>query len=171
MASENGFSLIEVLVSLALLSFAALSGFILIDSLSRVHTRLDERFARLEALQIFLADFSRDVSSAENVVLLSGDGALTLGTGDCNGAIQYAVLSETLVREVAGCPESRFELRGIADARFLVISAGMQTSATWPPESDADLTARAVRLDLTFRGRTPGPSVHKLVDLPGRPAP
>ncbi len=171
MASESGFSLIEVLVSLALLSLAALSGFILIDSLSRVHTRLDERFARLEALQIFLADFSQDVSSAENVVLLAADGALTLGTRECNGAIQYTVQLGTLVREVAGCPEYRFELRGIEDARFSVISAGMQTSTTWPLESDTALTARAVRLDLTFRERTPGLSVHKLVDLPGRPAP
>ena len=171
MESQKGFSLIEVLVSLALLSFAALSGFILIDSLSRVHTRLDERFARLEALQIFLADFSQDVSSAEKVAFLSSDGALTLETSECDGSIQYKMHSGVLVRDVAGCPEHRFELSGLADARFSVISAGLQASPTWPPPGETALTAHAVRLDLTFGEQSAGLNIQKVVDLPAGPAP
>lgn len=171
MASESGFSMIEVLVSLALLSLAAISGFILIDSLSRVHTRLDERFARLEALQILLADFSQDVSSAASVTLAPGSGPLTLGTHDCGRAIQYTVQSGSLVREVPGCPEYRFELRGISEARFSVIGSGMQTETTWPTQGDTAPAARAVRIDLTFNERTPGLNLHRIVDLPEGSAP
>jgi general secretion pathway protein J len=169
-ASEGGFSLIEVLVSLALLSLAAISGFILIDSLSRVHTRIDERYARLEALQMFLSDFSQDVSAAEIATLAPGGSSLTLRTEVCDGAIQYAVRSGSLVREVPGCPEFRFELRGIADARFSVVSAGGQIKVMSPPQGDPGQPARAVRIDMTFDERTPGLNLHRIVDLPEGPA-
>lgn len=171
MASEGGFSLIEVLVSLALLSLAAISGFILIESLSRVHTRIDERYAQLEALQIFLADFSQDISSAEIVALAPGGSSLTLRTEECDGAIQYSVRSGSLVREVPGCPEFRFELRGIADARFSVVSAGGQTEVMSPPQGDPGPAARAVRIDMTFGERTPSLNLYRIVDLPEGPAP
>lgn len=169
--SESGLSLVEVLVSLALLSLASISGFILIDSLSRAHTRLDERYARLEAVKIFLADFSQDVSSAESVTLAPGGDALTLGTKACKRTIQYSVQSGSLIREAPGCPEYRFELRGISKVQFAVVRAARKTDVAPSLQSDLQPAVRAVRIDLTFDDQAPGLNLHKIVDLPEGPAP
>lgn len=167
MATQSGFSLIEVLVSLALLSLAALSGLILLESLTRTHTRLDERYVRLEQLQIFLADFSQDISSAETVSLQSGGASLVLQTRTCNGLIEYTMRPGTLVRDAPGCPEYRFELGGIAEARFFVISESMPVPATFPATGDPDPDPRAVRLDLSFTQGGSGFILYRIVDLPG----
>lgn len=171
MATQSGFSLIEVLVSLALLSLAALSGLILLESLTRTHTRLDERYVRLEQLQIFLADFSQDISSAETVSLQSGGASLALQTRTCNGLIEYTMRAGTLVRDAPGCPEYRFELGGIAEARFSVIAESMQASAAFPSPDDPEPEPRAVRLDLVFAQGRSGMILYRIVDLPGKPAP
>ena len=167
MASESGFSLIEVLVSLALLSFAALSGFILIDAMSRVHTRLDERFAQLEALHVILSDFSQDVSSAETIDVLPDASALQIANGICGGAITYSVEAGYLVRDVAACPEQRFELPGVASARFSVLRASTTLASTELPQTEATSRIAAVRLDISLREGDSGLDIYKVVETAG----
>lgn len=168
MTRQGGFSLVEVLVSLAILSLAGLSGFVLIASLSRAHARIDESYARLERTQILLADFAHDVSSATRVDLSSTGSTLVLGTTDCEGRVEYSFQSGLLVREVPGCPERRFEIGGISDARFsLVETPGRDTLIGPLPEEEVRLM-RAVRVDVHFEEQTPGRSFYKIADLPGK---
>lgn len=171
MASSGGFSLLEVLVSLAIFSFAGLTGLALIDSMSRTHARLDERFARLEALHVFMADFTHDVTTSDRDALRVGEDGLILGTQACERRTQYTVQSGSLVRDVAGCDQSRLLIDGVAEARFTVIDADLDSQVTWSAASNKIGYPRAVRLDLILDGASGRFSVHKLVDIPGEPEP
>lgn len=168
MTGSAGFSLIEVIVSLALVSLVSLSGFTLVDALARAQDRLDRRYAQLEDIQIFLSDFSESLAATDPAQLRLTAGVLFVQSGACGrlAPIRYSAAAGKLGRSGSACPGADLSLGNIEHAAFEIIDADMTEWSSWPQEQGAP-SAVAVRLDITFGpdAGLPG-TLTRIVDVP-----
>lgn len=163
-----GFTLVEMLVALALLALISLAGFALIQTVLTAQRRTEGRIERLAGLEraVFLidSDFGQTIEGpylANNAIVIrrnAAGGPVLIG---------YAAIGGALVR-----------LQG-ADARPLIDDV---SSATWrfhrssgwvaePPKREDNDPADAIALTLTFAPAdgSPGGTLRRVVALPARP--
>lgn len=172
---DLGLSLVEVMVSLSIVSAIGVAGLALLTSLADVQARLDQRFLALAALETFLSDTSADFAQADPRTLTLDAGALAVRTEGCDGAgvTTFAISDAALTRTVTTCPGLSSQLGGLVDARMLVIASDQTEWTRWPPPAATDISARAVRISLTFAASpsTVQGTVWILADLPHGAAP
>ena len=166
--ADCGFSLIEVIVSLAIVSLVSLAGFTLVDTLASLQSRIGARYDTLEDLQLILSDLTDDFAQADPASLSLGPAALTLHTQVCGaqGVITLSVSDGTLRRASEICQDGGTDLSPIESVRFTIIDSGMSEWTSWP--ADDALRARAVRVEIRLPpqpGALTGP-VERLFDLP-----
>lgn len=168
MAGSAGFSLLEVIVSLALVSLVSISGFTLVDALARAQDRLDKRYAQLEDIQIFLSDFSENLATSDPAQLRLSAGVLELQSRTCGqlALIRYSSTGGKLGGTGSTCPGADLSLANIERAAFEVVDADMTGWSSWPQQQRVP-SAVAVRLNITFgpEAGVPG-TLTRIVEIP-----
>lgn len=178
-SADAGFSLIEVLVSLAIFALIAAAGFAVLDQILRTQRQTDGRLDRLAAMQraVYLIRLDFLQAEAESFRLdEDGVGLRRTALREADGALglRYALTDGVLVREVshAGGAEMVTQplLEGVGALAWQVYSPTRGWLDQWPPPEAApsapvqiglaqppeDLTPRAASLVLTLTPDTPG---------------
>jgi general secretion pathway protein J len=138
---QAGFSLIEVLVALALFAVIAGAGVSVLDQILRTQTQTDGRLDRLADLQRMMHLVTLDLSLAAPGSV-TGDGA-----GVAVGGISYALADDVLRRTVG--PATQDLLAGAASVEWQYLDQDRIWGATWPPATGgAQLRAVAVTVFL-----------------------
>ncbi len=165
---ESGFSLIEVIVSLAIISLVSLAGFTLVDTLASLQSRIDARYDAIQELQLLLSDLSDDFAQADPASLTLASGTLKMRTQVCNasGTVSLSVVDRSFRRTSGECISGTSSYSEIETARFTVIDSERAEWDTWP--TDEALHAQAVRVDIRMPDQ-PGAltgSIEGLFDMP-----
>ena len=167
---QAGFTLIELMISLALFALIAVAGLALVDSIlgvqGRTAARLDEQGAMSRAQYVLTSDIDqiargRIVSNGHELIFTRA----APGLGGVPVEIRWIRAGDTLVRTVGGAPQT--VLAGVSglDARFLDRGTWRQG---WPPSVDrGEDWPRAVEMTV---GLGPRGTLRRVVALPARPA-
>lgn len=175
---EAGFTLVEVLVSLALFGLIGVAGFTLVDSIVRVQARTEGRLDSMADLQRAMHILTLDFEQASGFSALvhdeTGVSFQRLSDNAPNGrlSVRYMLADDSFIRVIAPRPgavgQSQSLIGGVEGARWEFYTREAGWVETWPPGgSDDRLPAGvALTLDLTRRSDRPGGSVRRVVQLP-----
>ena len=148
---ESGFTLIEVLVSLAVFAAIGLAAFTMVEGVVRVRDRVDGRLERLgevqRALLIMTSDFEQAApgrfAAEGGSVMLSRLGAAGAGGFEVAYALEDGTLARLLLSAEAAPVHQRL-LGGVAALQWRFYDAETGWTAVWPPAGggSADRPAR-----------------------------
>ncbi|CAA9517414.1 MAG: hypothetical protein AVDCRST_MAG39-2280 [uncultured Sphingomonadaceae bacterium] len=179
--AQAGFTLVEVIVSLALFALISLGGLALVDTVLRAEERLGGRLDRLGELQRAMLLVSRDLEGSEPGTLAMAGDALRFarrGSSLLRPAlpVAYALRDGALVRGPGAGGAVQRVLPGVAAVRWRFLYPGVGWSAALPdPEDPRAPTPRAAALEIDLAaGTRPGGALRRVVELPlpsPRPAP
>lgn len=191
---REGFTLVEVLIALALFALIGVAGFTLLNSVLRTQGATETRLDRMAEIQRAMLVVTSDLDQVTGSVA-GGGGALSIRKFDVAGnvvAVRYELAADRVNRIVSGPGGERVQtlLTGVADARWSFHQRRGTWLKTWPlPSSSAappgvsgpgqatrlvaDEGLTAVALDLTLNGvdGRPGATVRRLVSIPLTDAP
>lgn len=195
---RQGFTLIEVMIALALFALIAVAGFTLLDSVLRTQSATETRLARLAEVQRAMLVISTDLDQITGALVGSGP-ALSLQKDDLSGGrvvVRYDLAGATLTRTVSGPLGERTQklVDGVTTVRWTFHRRRGDWLGQWPqpappealptpaPVTTLDPTApprpidgvTAVALDLTLTGLDgrPNASLRRVASIPlmeGRP--
>jgi len=178
-AGEAGFTLIELMISLALFGLIAMAGLALVDALMGIQRRTEGRLDRLAEVQRALYVVDNDLSQIGGG-RLQGDAA-RLGfsrplaaEGGIPVEIGYQLGAGAMLRSISGpgLPQgAQRMLQGVASLRWSYYRPGLGWVDRWPPDPAlADRWPAAVAADIVL---APGGSVtgtlRRVVPLPAHP--
>lgn len=177
---EAGFTLIEVMIALALFGLIALAGLALVDSVLGIEQRTGRRLDRLADLQRAMFVMTSDLEQIAAGRLTGGGDALAFSrpvaaAGGVPVTVRYALAGGTIGRAVAvpgGPSGTQMLLPGVAALRFRFWTAATGWAGRWPPDPTlADTWPAAVAADITLAPGTPGPggTLTRIVPLPVHP--
>lgn len=173
-AEEQGFTLIELMISLGLFALIAVAGLGMVDGILGVQIRTEARLSRLSDLQRAMLVIENDLDAvAGGDMTGTADGIAFVrsapGLGGPAVPVRYSLSGDTLTRQVG--PQSQFLLRGVSGVRVRYLGEGWADQ--WPVEQEtAPPWPRAVEVELTLApGSGPQGKLRRLVALPERPAP
>ena len=169
---DAGFTLIEVMVSLALFALIAVAGMTLLDGIIGVQSRTEGRLDQLADLQRAMFVVSSDLDQVTRGEI--GGGGQTLqfsrvapGFGGAATPVRYDLGAGALIRTAGRAPQAL--LAGVTAARWRFFDG--QWIDRWPPSEDAKgRWPRAIALELTVGGM-PGAAgtLRRVVVLPAQP--
>ncbi len=155
---DGGFTLIELVIALALFALIAVAGVALVDSVLGVQGRTAARLDRLSALQRAMLVVSGDIEQVARDDVVGGGAELGFtraapGIGGSPLAVRYTVRGGVLMRIAGGTPQRL--LPGVSGARWRFYGDGwvdrwpvsQERRAPWP---------RAIELELTLAGSAAG---------------
>lgn len=176
---QAGFTLIELIISLALFALIAMAGLALVEALMGIRDRTEGRLDRLAELQRAMYVIDNDLSQV-TAGRIEG-GAAEIGFDRPLAAeaglpvrVGYQLGAGTLLRSVRGrgLPQaSQRVLQGVGAVRWSFYQPGSGWVDRWPPAPDlADSWPAAVAADIVLApgGPVKG-SVRRVVNLPARP--
>ena len=174
--SEAGFTLIEVMISLALFALISMAGIALVDAVVRVEERTSGRLERLGQLQRAMFLISRDLEQASAGSLEQVQGGVRFerqGTTvyEAPRPIAYAVRGDGLFRSSGA---DQLLIDRVADVRWSFFFPGSGWQSPLPPNDpqrpqEPAAVAVEIRLD---DSASPSGSLRRVVELPvGPPAP
>lgn len=179
----DGFTLLEMLVALALFALISLAGVSLIDTVIGVHQRVDGRAGRLAEVQravyLIAADFEQLTGGP-----VSDEAGVRIDRASAAGVypVTYRFAAGALMRG-AGDGE-RVLLSGVSSVNWRFLHEGAWTgTATVPRSPNRGATRpepiggkpperpRAVELTIALAGTGPGPrgSLRRVIELPHAP--
>ncbi len=190
---RDGFTLIEVMIALALFALIGVAGFTLLDSVLRTQGATETRLARLAEVQRAMLVISTDLDQITGG--LTGQGAaLSLQKDDLAGSrvvVRYELAGTTLVRTVAGPLGERRQplVEDVASLQWSFHRRQGDWLAAWPqpetpgaappapvaigaapPRRPADgVTAVALDLTLTGLDGRPGATLRRVASTPVLP--
>ncbi len=172
---EAGFTLIELMISLALFGLIAVAGLAMVDGLLGIQSRTDGRLTRLADMQRAMFVLTSDLDQIADGPV-TGDGA-TLAfrrtaplIGGAAVPVRYGVVAGMFGREVGGLPQRL--LGGVAALRWRFYERGAGWIDRWPPDpTRAKEWPVAIAGEMVVAGGLPGPSgtLRRVVLLPARP--
>lgn len=163
-----GFTLVEVMVSLFLMSLTGMAGLTLVDSLATVQLRIDERYQQLESLQIFFGELRRDAVQVDPSSILLNENVLAFETAGC--AVQYARADEVMKRVALNCTEGLPISVNVNAVSLSIIDCVGQSHAQWPVLSEGtSIPACAIEFQLSVlqeAGASASVDIVRLLDIP-----
>ncbi len=172
---DTGFTLIEVIVALALFGLIALAGVTLLGSVLRVQRGTQGRLERLADEQRAMFVLADDFGSVANAPLTAAATGVEFARRTPAGprALRYALKDGVLQRALDHGAQVQSLLGGVAALHWRYYVRGNGWSERWPPvpeQPQAWPAAIAVDLDLTVPPGTPPKTLRRVVVLPLRPA-
>lgn len=172
--AEQGFTLIELMISLGLFALIATAGLALVQGVLNVQGRTEVRLDRLSELQRAMFVVTSDLDQISSGQVSGGGDAIKFsrvapGTGGQSAEVQYALADGAFVRSIGRAQQPL--LPGVAGARWRFYDGGWIDR--WPrDESEADRWPQAIEVELQLAppGKLGGPtgSLRRMVVLPTR---
>ena len=170
--AESGFTLIEMIVALALFGLISLAGFALVDTALRARARTEGRADRLAAIERAVAIVDADIGQiAPGPITLTGtDIEFRRHTPAGDVPIRYSFAAGTLARSIGG--RSQMLLNRVTGGGLSFYAAGEGWRDSWPPSRErADEWPRALALVVALAPGDPGPggTIRRVIELPAKP--
>lgn len=165
--ADAGFTLVELIVSLALFALISVAGVALLDSVLGVGGRTEARLDRLRDIQRAMLVVSGDLEQVAVGDIIGGGAALSLtraapGVGGPPLTVRYGLDRGTLVRDAGAGGQAL--LGGVEAVRWRFLGDGW--AERWPPADDRRWP-RAIELEVTLAGQPAG-TLRRVVALPVR---
>lgn len=168
---EAGFTLVELIVSLAIFALLAVAGLALVDGILGIQRRTAGRIERLGDVQRALSVMSADLGQAADGPVAGGGDALLFSrptVGGLPGEVRYGLADGGWTRTAGGTRQMM--LPEVAALRFRFWTRGDGWLDRWPPGAQRrDEWPAAVEMRATLGAGQPGGTVRRLVLLPARP--
>lgn len=187
---RQGFTLVEVLIAMALFALIGIAGFTLLDGVLRTQSATETRLSRLAEVQRAMLVISSDLDQVTNS--LGGSGAaLSLQKTDLSGGVvnvQYDLTGTRLTRTLSGAAGSRTQilLENVASVRWTFHRRRGDWLDAWPqppsptpapavsqpigstPASTVSQGITAIGLDIVMAGLDgrPGATLRRVVSIP-----
>ncbi|WP_054006539.1 type II secretion system protein GspJ [Cypionkella psychrotolerans] len=184
-----GFSLVEVLVALAIFALIGVAGFSMLDQVLRTQRLTEGRLERLAELQRAMHLITLDFSQARNSSLVldppptdaaAGAASVSLQRNAADAAggsvnLRYEVDQDTLFRDIAAKagsdPARQPLLHGVAAVEWQFYAASGGWGSVWPPADRVILPGQAtpnpLAISLTVTLAENGNHLRRVVVLPG----
>jgi general secretion pathway protein J len=137
---QAGFTLIEMLVALALFALVGLASFAVLDTVIRTRERTEGRLEAVAQIDRALILFGRDVAQGRAADLRLEEGRLML-TGPERGALDWTgeagVLRRRALGPDGGVRVTQALVSPVDGVVLRVLDSGGQWHEAWPPEDDA----------------------------------
>lgn len=171
-AREDGFTLLELIISLGLFALIALAGLGLLDSVMGVQGRTEARLSRLADLQRAMFVIQNDLDQVTRGEISGGGSAIAFtrvaaGMGGPPVPVRYGVAEGVLVRSA---PQPQLALQGVSAARWR-FRDGDRWVDRWPPSEQRKIEwPRAVQVEIQVAGaQGPQGLLRRVVVLPSQP--
>jgi general secretion pathway protein J len=178
---DAGFTLVEVLVALAIFALIGVAGFSMLDQVLRTQALTEGRLERLAEMQRAMHLITLDFSQAQGASLTvegSADGTfvgLQRHAVEARGGsvtLRYAVQDGTLIRDVSGPSVARQALlAGVTGVDWQFYEPGAGWASDWPPMGRVVLPGQSapnpLAVAVTIRLAANGNQLRKVVLLPG----
>lgn len=172
---EAGFTLVEMMVAVAVFAVIGLAGFTILDGILRAREVTEGRLERLARMQRVMYLLSSDLEQTAPGPLVAGGTAITFrrhaaGEGGGDLPVRYDLEGDTLRRSVGGAPPQRL-LSQVASVRWTVLSREGAWSAPPLPSDAAAPRPRAVAVDIELAADAEPPTgtLRRVVELPAAP--
>ncbi|AQR62279.1 hypothetical protein BZG35_11960 [Brevundimonas sp. LM2] len=134
--SRQGFTLVEVLIAMALFALIGVAGFTLLDGVLRTQGATETRLSRLAEIQRAMLVISTDLNQVTGSLAGSG-AALALQKTDLSGAVvnvQYDLTGDRLTRTLSGAAGARTQilLEDVGSVRWTFHRRHGDWLDTWP---------------------------------------
>lgn len=177
--AEAGFTLIELIISLALFALIGVAGVALVDGTLNTGTRTEGRLDRLAELQRAAFLLTSDLDQvAQGPISGTGDRISFrrhgLGVGAVAARVDYRLDGGALLREVGGVPGvamTQSLISGVTAVRWRFYDPGGGWADRWPPspEQQAEWPS-AVAIELVLGGGAgPAGTMRRVVALADQP--
>lgn len=176
---EAGFTLIELVISLALFGLIAMAGLALVDALMGIQQRTEGRLDRLAELQRAMYVVENDLTQVTQGPVEGTSTALSFNRplaaeGGLPVRIRYQLGAGTLLRGVSGrgLPGGQQRvLQGVSGLRWSYYARGMGWVGQWPPTAEfANQWPTAIAADIVLASGGPiGGSLRRVTILPDQP--
>ncbi|PTQ09857.1 prepilin-type cleavage/methylation domain-containing protein [Sphingomonas oleivorans] len=174
-AGEAGFTLIELMISLALFGLIALAGVALVDSVLGIRARTDGRLERLGDMQRAMFVLTNDIEQVARGPVVGTSETLSFSRhmASVTGLpvpVHYALAGGTLGRSLGTGGTQRL-LTHVSGVHWRYYKPGQGWLDRWPPGQDqAQAWPAAISVDIMLDGG-PGSSglLRRVVALPSRP--
>ena len=172
---EAGFTLIEVVISLALFALVSMAGLALVDSVIRVEQGTAGRVERLGALQRTMFVIVRDLEQSSAGTLRETEGGVSFERSastlyEAGRPIGYALRGDSLYRIIggSGAQTAQLLIGGVAGASWSFYFDGMGWQSDMPTDAqNVPLRPAAVAVDILLDDSTPpSGALRRVVELP-----
>ena len=153
--AESGFTLIEVMIALALFALIGVAGASIVGGVLRVEHRTDTRLDRLAEMQRALHLMTLDIEQlADGVLLYDGNGvsfrrfsaSRESGAFTVRYDLNAGAMRRTLLGSFGDAVTEQRLIDGVAGLRWQFHEPGSDWLSVWPPEgADCDGAARCAR--------------------------
>jgi general secretion pathway protein J len=175
--AETGFTLIELMIALALFGLIAVAGLAMVDSVLGVRTRTEHRLDRLAELDRAMFLLTADLDEIAGSPMLGEARALSFSRhahapGGIAVPIRYTLEGGSIIRTVGGpTGGTQVLLRGVSSLRWRYYAA-RGWSDRWPAvpaESDAWPSGVAIDVRLAPGNEGPTGALRRVITLPVHP--
>lgn len=178
---DHGFTLVEVLIALALFSLIGVAGFSLLNAVVGVQSRTEQRLDHLAQMQRAMHVMVLDFQQIAVPPISIEEGAATFRRYASTGisqtvAVRYDLDEQNFRRTLSlagGGAQEQTLLSGVESLRWQFFQAGAGWTETWPPAgADDDLLPQAISAELTIRDERGGLAglLRRVVRLPAQAA-
>ena len=173
--SDAGFTLIEVVIALALFALVSVAGLALVDSVIRVEQGTAGRVERLGQIQRTMFVIARDLEQSAAGTLQEMNGGVRFERSastlfEAGRPTAYALRGDSLFR-VIGAPGAETEqllIEGVAGAEWSFFFAGLGWQVDIPADAaNVPLRPAAVAIDILLdESAAPAGSLRRVIELP-----